>query len=79
MFVHLCVRLAQNQPDLITAVGVQYNCRSSFVDIFKHTTFGRMDEQTWIETEFVKLLIDKIVLRMYMHIKYNSCICNKHP
>ena len=61
MFVHLCVRLVENQPDLITAVGVQYNCRSSFVDISKHTTFGRMDEQTWIETEVVRVETENII------------------
>ena len=45
----MCVR-TKLIPDF-TAVGKI--SRSSFVDISKHTTFGRMDEQTWIETKFV--------------------------
>ena len=50
MFVHL--RSNKHHTDF-TAVGKI--SRSSFVDIYKRTTFGRMDEQTWMETEFPEL------------------------
>ena len=44
--------LIQNKPDF-TAVS-KISSRIA-IDISKHTTFGRMDEQTWIcGTEFVR-------------------------
>ena len=42
--------LIQNKPDF-TAVS-KISSRIA-IDISKHTTFGRMDEQTWIETELI--------------------------
>ena len=46
--------LIQNKPDF-TAVS-KISSRIA-IDISKHTTFGRMDEQTWIcGTEFVRYL-----------------------
>ena len=59
MFVHL--RSNKHHTDF-TAVGKI--SRSSFVDICKRTTFGRMDEQTWIcGTEFVRYLECRIHLK----------------
>ena len=67
----MCVR-TKLIPDF-TAVGKI--SRSSFVDISKHTTFGRMDEQTWIETKFVervrnknkhyKKLVSKMIIKLF--------------